>query len=64
MFLMERFSRRAEPFFARKQETVDTMQPWYEETITRTSAVTMTNIVALPTADERGRPTDLNPPTG
>jgi hypothetical protein len=64
MFLMERFSRRTKPFFARKQETVDAMQPWYEETITGTSGATISNIVALPMADERGRPTDLNPPMG
>jgi amino acid transporter len=64
MFLMERFSRRAKPFFARKGETVDAMQPWYEDTITGTSAAAMTNMVALPTADERGRPTDLMPPAG
>ena len=64
MFLMERFSRRTKPFFARKAETVDTMQPWYEETVTGASAATMTNIVALSTADERGRRTDLRPPAG
>jgi amino acid transporter len=64
MFLMERFSRRAKPFFARKGETVDSMQPWYEDTAGRPTAATMTNIVALPTADGRGRPTDFTPPTG
>jgi amino acid transporter len=64
MFLMERFSRRTKPFFARKGETVDTMQPWYEETITSTSGATISSIVALPMADERGRPADINPPMG
>jgi amino acid transporter len=63
MYLVKVFSTRSRPFFARKMETVDTMQPWYEDTVTGTSAAAMTNIVALPTADERGRPTDLRPPT-
>ena len=64
MYLVKTFSTRSKPFFARKQETVDTMQPWYEETLGEPAVTTMTNIVALPTAEERGRPTDLKPPTG
>ncbi len=55
---MERFSRRAKPFFSRKHETVDTMQPWYEDTIPGTPAVGVLNAVALPPNDEAGaRPT-------
>ena len=63
MFLMERFSRRAKPFFSRKHETVETMQPWYEEIVPGAPAAAISGI-ALATPDERGRATDISRPMG
>ena len=54
MFLMERFLRRDKAVLRRKGETVDTMQPWYEDTIPGTPAVGVLNAVALPPNDEAG----------